>query len=181
MNNIARQIFRAIHEGKWLHVEYRNKKCNQISRFWIGIKNSIENENTKLYTLECSGLHLHNYTLAENMQLSVERILSASIVEGTYMPINQGLVDNILCNPARYHSLFDISANLKILNYLADCNKFESVPSLSNNFQLIDNLDESVIRANLQEYPLSDKQYQELVDSCNKQAYIKQKKAEQYG
>lgn len=78
MNTIAKQIFRAVHEGKWLYVEYCNKKSNQISRFWIGIKNIIENRTTKLCTLECSGLHLHNYTLADNMQLSVDRILSAS-------------------------------------------------------------------------------------------------------
>lgn len=181
MDNIARQIFRAVHEGKWLSIEYRNKKCEQVSRFWIGIKNIIENKSMKLCSLECSGLHLHNYTLADNMQLSVERILSASIVDGTYMPVNQNLVDDIACNPANYQLLFDRSANLKILNYLADCNKFESVPSLNKDFHLIENLDDNVIRSNLQEYSLSDNQYRKLVDAFNKQLRIKQKKRQRSG
>jgi len=181
MNIIAKQIFRAVHEGKWLYVEYCNKKFNQISRFWIGIKNIIENKTTKLCTLECSGLHLHNYTLADNMLLSVDRILSASIVDGTYMPINENLVNDIAYNPTVYQSLFDRAANLKILNYFADCNKFESVPSLNNDFHLIDNLDDDVIRRNLQEYSLSDTQYRELVDTFNKQLHLKQKNYQSTG
>ena len=43
MNPIARDIFRAIHEGKWLSIEYRNKD-DQITKYWIGIRdlNSIK-------------------------------------------------------------------------------------------------------------------------------------------
>ena len=36
MNQICRDIFRAIHEGKWLKIEYRNK-ADQITKYWIGI------------------------------------------------------------------------------------------------------------------------------------------------
>ena len=181
MNNITRQIFRAVYEGKWLYVEYCNKKSEQVSRFWIGIKDILKNKDGTLYTLQCSGLHLHTYTLADNMLLSVERILSASIVNGTYMPINQHLVDDIDCNPAKYELLFDGSANFKILNYLADCNKFESIPSLNNDFCLIENLDDNVLRSNPQEYRLSDTQYREIVDAFNKKLNIKQKKHQMEG
>ena len=37
MNQICRDIFRAIHEGKWLKIEYRNK-ADQITKYWIGIR-----------------------------------------------------------------------------------------------------------------------------------------------
>ena len=36
MNQVCRDIFRAIHEGKWLKIEYRNKS-EQVTRYWIGI------------------------------------------------------------------------------------------------------------------------------------------------
>lgn len=78
MNNITRQIFRAVYEGKWLYVEYCNKKSEQVSRFWIGIKDILKNKDGTLYTLQCSGLHLHTYTLADNMLLSVEGITSTA-------------------------------------------------------------------------------------------------------
>lgn len=37
MNQICRDIFRAIHEGKWLKIEYRNK-ADQVTKYWIGIR-----------------------------------------------------------------------------------------------------------------------------------------------
>ena len=37
MNKIHHDIFRAIHEGKWLKIEYRNKE-EEITKFWSGIR-----------------------------------------------------------------------------------------------------------------------------------------------
>ena len=37
MNSICHDIFRAIHEGKWLNIEYKNRE-EQITRYWIGIR-----------------------------------------------------------------------------------------------------------------------------------------------
>ena len=37
MNGIGRDIFKAVHEGKWLSIEYRNKS-DSVTRYWIGIK-----------------------------------------------------------------------------------------------------------------------------------------------
>ena len=36
MTPIHRDIFKAIHEGRWLTIEYRNSS-SQITRYWIGI------------------------------------------------------------------------------------------------------------------------------------------------
>lgn len=38
MNAVCRDIFRAVHEGKWLSIEYRNQQ-EQVTRYWIGIRN----------------------------------------------------------------------------------------------------------------------------------------------
>ena len=37
MNSVCKEIFRAIHEGKWLKIEDRNKS-GEITNYWIGIK-----------------------------------------------------------------------------------------------------------------------------------------------
>ncbi len=36
MNNICKDIFKTIHEGKWLDIEYKNKN-EVITKYWIGI------------------------------------------------------------------------------------------------------------------------------------------------
>ena len=37
MNSIHRDIFKAIHEGKWLKIEYLNKEGKRTN-YWIGIR-----------------------------------------------------------------------------------------------------------------------------------------------
>ena len=57
MNPIHRDLFQAIHEGKWLTIEYQNKK-DQKTRYWIGIRDL----NPVRRTLAVDGLHLGQYT-----------------------------------------------------------------------------------------------------------------------
>ena len=37
MNNITRSIFRAIHEGRWLSIEYKNQQTQQ-TKYWVAIR-----------------------------------------------------------------------------------------------------------------------------------------------
>jgi hypothetical protein len=37
MNNVQKDIFKAIHEGKWLSIEYKNMD-GKITKYWTGIK-----------------------------------------------------------------------------------------------------------------------------------------------
>ena len=53
MNTIHRDIFKAIHEGKWMTIEYKNWQ-GQITRYWIGILNL----DAARKTLKVEGLHL---------------------------------------------------------------------------------------------------------------------------
>lgn len=46
-------IFRAIHEGKWLKIEYRNK-ADQVTKYWIGIRDL----DPRSRTMKVDGLHL---------------------------------------------------------------------------------------------------------------------------
>lgn len=155
MNKINHDIFKAIHEGKWLKIEYRNKG-EEITKFWIGIRD-LDVLGRKLIV---DGLHLGKYTLGENYRISIDQILSSEVIEGSFCEINNRLVEDIYINPHKYKTLFDNTANLKILNYLEMCNRMDTIPYYSE-FSLINKLDRDSF--NGEEYQLSNGQFQEVV------------------
>lgn len=57
MNTICRDIFRAIHERKWLSIEYKNGK-DEVTKYWIGIM-EIDPIRKSMHVM---GLHLGQYT-----------------------------------------------------------------------------------------------------------------------
>lgn len=154
MNSVCKEIFYAIHEGKWLKIEYCNKS-GDITNYWIGIKDLIVGKRM----LVVDGLHLGIYQL-EKLNIYIDSIQSAVIVDGTYCEINQNLVNDIATNPDRYRSIFDSTANLKILKYLEICNRLDATPYFTE-YDLIKRLDrDSFIDS---EYKLSREQFSELV------------------
>ena len=58
MNTVAHDIFQAIHEGKWLKIEYKNQN-EQITKYWIG----IHDINIAKRSLSVEGLHLGLHTV----------------------------------------------------------------------------------------------------------------------
>ena len=58
MNTVLRDIFRAIHEGKWLSIEYHNRE-ERDTKYWIGIRDL----DMRSRTLAVDGLHLGQYTV----------------------------------------------------------------------------------------------------------------------
>ena len=155
MNNIYHDIFRAIHEGKWLKIEYRNKG-EQITKYWIGIRDL----NVAKRTLAVDGLHLGQYTTNAYDYIYIDSILSSQIVEGSYCPVNESLVEDIYLNPHKYKTLFDNTANLKILNYLEMCNRMDTIPYYSD-FELVRFLDGDSFKG--ETYQLSDEQFKFIV------------------
>ena len=157
MNSVHRDIFKAIHEGRWLKIEYRNIE-GKISKYWIGIRNL----NVVKRTLEVEGLHLTKYTTESYDYIYIDSIISSQIVEGSYCPVNQCLVEDISLNPHKYKDLFDNVANLKILNYLEMCNRLDAIPYYSD-FELVHFLDRESFRG--ESYQLSDEQFKTIVDN----------------
>ena len=162
MNTISRDIFRAIHEGKWLSIEYHNRE-NQNTKYWIGIR-GIDVGNR---TLAVEGLHLGLYTIEAYERIRIDSILSSRIIEGSYYPVNESLVKDISLEPHKYDSLFDNTANLKILNYLEMCNRLDTVPYISD-FSLIRYLDQDRLRGEV--YELDQEQFQAIVNNFQYQA-----------
>ena len=161
MNNISRELFRAIHEGNWLFIEYHNKK-DEITKYWIAIKDLDPIQGK----LSVDGMHLRTYEIA-SLSLSIDRILSAKVIEGTYTPIQTELVDDISKNPEKYHSVFSDVINLKILNYLSICNKLDQTP-YKTNVTLVEHLDDEILGKKTLE--LNNKQFDQIVHGFQKKA-----------
>lgn len=155
MNKICHDIFKAIHEGKWLKIEYKNKG-DQITRYWIGIRDL----NPRKRTLSVDGLHLSKFTTNFFDTIYIDSILSSQVVEGSYCEINSELVRDIYLNPHKYKTLFDNVVNLKILNYLEMCNRMDTTPYISN-FELVRFLDRESFQGD--SYQLAPEQFQAIV------------------
>lgn len=159
MNSIGRDIFKAINEGKWLSIEYCNKQDN-LTRYWI----CIYDIDTRYKRLRVEGLHLGSL---KNLELTIyiDGIVSSKVIDGTYQPINQRLIEDIKLNPHKYAFIFTNVANLKILNYLSDCNKLDSVPYKSE-YSLIERIDGD--KLNPYGYFIDDAQFRTIVNSFRK-------------
>ena len=162
MNAVFRDIFRAIHEGKWMSIEYHNRE-DQITKYWIGIRDLDVHSRT----LSVDGLHLRQYTVESYDRIRIDAIQSSRIIEGSYCPVNEKLVQDIYLNPHKYTALFDNTANLKILGYLEMCNRLDCVPYKSD-FSLVRYLDHDTIKGEV--YQLSPEQFREIVKNFQYQS-----------
>jgi hypothetical protein len=167
MNNICKNIFKAVHEGKWLSIVYRNQN-KETTKYWINIK-GIDPIKKMLLV---DGLHLFQYTLRE-MNIFIDSIKKAEIIDGSYCEINKALVDDISLNPAKYRNIFHNAANFKILNYLSDCHKLDTTPYKSN-YDLIKYFDRDCLISG--SFKLSDVQFKEIISKFQKKATDKQGK-----
>lgn len=163
MKKIQQDIFRAIHEGKWLKIEYKNKK-GQITKYWIGIKNL----NVAKKALSVEGMHIERCEFDEYDTIYIDSIISTTIIEGSYCPVNQILVKDIAFNPHKFKTIFDNIANIKILNYLEICNRMDTTPYYSD-FKLIEYIDRESF--NNEGYQLSDEQFKEIVKKFENKLY----------
>lgn len=169
MNPIYRDIFRAIHEGKWLSIEYNNQEKG-ITRFWIGIKDL----DVRQRTMAVEGLHLSQYSVKNLDRLKIDSILSSKVVEGSYCPVNESLVRDIYLNPHKYNTLFDNTANLKILTYLEMCNRMDCNP-YHCDFALVHMLDGDRLQNG--SYALNEEQFRAIVHNFQ----IKSEQPQQLG
>lgn len=158
INKISRDIFKAIHEGKWIAVEYRNKQQN-VTKYWIGIKNI--NPYKKLLIVD--GLNVATSEMKE-LNLYYDSIIDANLIEGSFCKINSKLLEDIEEHTSRYSFIFNNVANLKLLDYYSECNRLDNTP-YRNDYKLIDELDVDVIGEG--DYNLSNEQFDHLVKVYN--------------
>ena len=164
MTNVAKDIFRSIHEGKWLNIEYESKDSMR-RKYWIAVLGI----NLEYKSLTVTGLHIGDCTTKE-LTIYIEKIVSSQVLEGTYYKTNKELLQDIEAFPQKYTSLFSGIANLKTLNYLSDCNKLSDLPKLNTEYELVNRLDSSKIANKI--YRLDEEQFKHFVNSFKKRAEI---------
>ena len=130
MTGVYAAVFKAIHEGKWLTIEYRNRN-EQTTRYWIAIREL----RLPRGVLVVDGLHLGQLTVQE-LSIYLDRIRSAELVEGSWCPVNEALVADMEENPHKYAALFGSPVNLRVVDYMTACSLLESVP-LKTGYALI--------------------------------------------
>ncbi len=157
----AQNIFRAIHEGKWLSIEYRNKEEN-VTRYWI----AIHRIDMRYRGLRVQGFHLGDHTVKQ-LFIFVDSILSSGVVEGSYYEGSRELAAELDGHPEKYEPLFGQTANLKILNYLTDCNRLDTQP-YQCDYSLISHLDQD--KLSKRGYWLSGEQFAEIVKKFQEEA-----------
>ena len=148
-----------LRKGKWLSIEYRNNQ-GSLTKYWIGIYDI----DTRYRRLRVEGLHLGTFQNTE-LTIYIDKIESSKILEGTYQEINEDLIEDIKLNPNKYAFVFTNTANLKILNYLADCNKLDSIPYKSE-YDLIDRIDGDKLTS--AGYLIDEGQFKAIVKSFRK-------------
>ncbi len=168
MNTVCKDIFRSVHEGCWVYIEYKNKS-EECTKYWIAVRNI----NLEKKSLEATGLHLGDFT-TKNLFLFIEKILCTRIIEGSYFKTNKNLIDDIDLYPQKYKEIFSEIVNLKTLNYLSDCNKLADLPKLNTKYELINRLDSSKLKDKI--YALDDEQFKMFVNSFKKSAEKKEEK-----
>ena len=154
LTSICKDIFRAVHEGKWLSIEYENQN-HERTRYWIAVKDI----HAAKRTLKVEGLHLERMTVMD-LTIYMDRIVEARIIEGSYYETRKELIEDISLHPYKYQNIFTNVVNLKILNYLEECNKADVVP-YQCEYSLIRRLDKDRLRWG--EYVLTDEQFREIV------------------
>lgn len=134
MGSAVRNIFRAIHEQKWLSIEYRNKS-GEITHYWIGV-NWIDPVRRRM---DVDGLHLGNHRMGRLSSLYLDSVLSASVLDGTFHRTPQKLFSAIE-EDVRYEKVFGAIPNLRILDYYYDCVRLNEAP-WAKDFSLISRID----------------------------------------
>lgn len=157
----AKNIFQAIHQGKWLSIEYRNKQ-NETTHYWI----AIEGIDPLKRTLQVQGLHIHTCKWKQ-LKISIDSIQSSSLVDGSYYQPRKSLVNDLQNNDHKYRSLFGAIANLKTLSYLEDCNRLDTTPYKSE-YSLIKHLDSDRFVNGC--ISLSDQQFKQIVAAFSRKA-----------
>lgn len=156
MNIVCRDIFRAIYEGKWLSIEYKNQN-EEVTRYWVAVLDI----NLRDQSLKVDGLHLAKYSVTR-LKIFIASILSSHVIEGSFYSENIRLKEDIRLNPHKYAAVFQNVANLKILNYLSECNKLDNTPYKTEYF-LITHLDGDSISKGY--YYLNQEQFQQIVSN----------------
>jgi superfamily I DNA and/or RNA helicase/very-short-patch-repair endonuclease len=141
MNLIAFNLSKGIKEAKWLAIDYKNANGEKTS-FWISIKDIlIETKEILVDEYNVTMTQNEYQGLLKDVKLKFERILSASYIEGTTYSQPDFLIEKIENNLKDLSWLEYENNNNKIVNYIRECIRFDTVP-YQNKITLVSGIDD---------------------------------------
>ncbi len=163
MNQIGREISKAIKENKWLKIAYRNTS-NQVTYYWIYIMN-INPRERKLYT------SLFNDNISLDAKLTswiyFDSILDAEVINLTCGRNNEKLIQKIESNPSAYDFLEYDEYSVNTLYYLKKCYISDNDPNLKN-LDMIPGIDLEQLREK-RSFSLNEEQEKYIINLIKKE------------
>ncbi len=118
-----------------MSIEYKNQQTQQ-TKYWVAIRGL----NPRTRTLNVDGLHLGKLSVQalDHITLTASRPPRSWTARGA--PSTRRSSTTSATTPGGTQALFDNAANLRVLDYLAACNRLDATPYQSN-YSLIHQID----------------------------------------
>ncbi|HRY78666.1 MAG TPA: AAA domain-containing protein, partial [Candidatus Izemoplasmatales bacterium] len=113
--------------------------------------------------MKVKGFNIILNASVQDYDIYLESILTAEVVDGTYCPLNKKLIRAIENNPGEFDFLFSEKANMAVLDYLEECNRFDNTPCAVRRL-LVQFVDNDTLMKN-DRYPLSDNQFKSVAQT----------------
>lgn len=159
--NIGSIISKAIKEGKWMNVHYKNSE-EQTTIFWMAVYD-ISFEDQKL-TVKMFNDNKSYETIQGT--ISFKNIETAEIIELSNYDVPDYLISKIENNLDKCKWLEYDKFNNNILNYYKECSYLDSDP-FQKDYGMIPGIDLDVLRKT-KEYILNEEQLKKLLDNIYK-------------
>jgi superfamily I DNA and/or RNA helicase len=136
MNDTFLVLSRAIKEKRWIQITYRNQQ-DEVTKYWIGIKDILDNKRLLVDAIKLGQI---DQPLIE-LNIYASSIIQASLIESTYYPYNQKLIEKIENNHLQYAWLNYFQTDHEVLEYYKLC-ALEDTDLEERNYSLLEGFDE---------------------------------------
>ena len=160
-NNKRTAIARAIKEGKWLEIHYRNE--SRHTTFWAAIKDI--NPNTKVFSCDMfnfSYIDNKNKGYILNTSFKFDKVISARVLDETTYQVPRRLLNKIDRDPERYDWLDFYLIDHNVLQYYLECYQ-EDIQIYEKDFDLVSGVDYSTLTTS-NELKLDDWQFRSVLE-----------------
>lgn len=142
MNDINQTLSRAIKEKKWLQITYKNKE-EKITTYWIGIKDILENKRLLVDAVKYGQIDQD----VKELHIFIESIQKASLIDSTYYPLSDQLINKIESSPMAFAWLNYFETDHHVLDYYRLC-ALEDSDLEERNFRLLEGFDQFQLKDN---------------------------------
>lgn len=164
------EVSRSIHEGKWLAIKYNNAKSEETS-FWCAIKDI--NPETRVMLVDVYNTEIEPH-YDRDYRINFDRIKTASVIEGSYFPKQEVLIEKINTNLEDFLFLEYNKFEVKLLNYYLECYNQDNDPS-STQYTMIDGIDVDSFGSDLT-IKLDEDSFNKVIQTLRNQLSLKVRK-----